>query len=104
MTASAWLRSMRPLRKALCVNSPGSAGRHPRREEVREDLARDEGAAMAGDLERVLARVGVGPSKRVATTSSTTEPADVDVVAVGGDPGRGSGAEEPSDSLLYQGH
>src|SRR5664280_1746830 len=29
-TASAWLRSIRPLRNARFVNSPGSAGRHPR--------------------------------------------------------------------------
>jgi hypothetical protein len=28
-TASAWVRSMRPFRKARFVNSPGSAGRAP---------------------------------------------------------------------------
>jgi hypothetical protein len=59
ITASAWLRSIRPFRNARCVNSPGAACLQPRADEVREDLLRDVGAPVARNLERVLPRVGM---------------------------------------------
>ena len=57
-TASAWARSMRPLRKARRVNSPGSARRAPlRQHRVQHRLGRQQ-PAVAGDFHHVLAREG----------------------------------------------
>ena len=60
MTASAWLRSIRPFRKARFVNSPGSAWRAPAA--ISSDKVRDSGtmSAVTVDLHDILARIGSG--------------------------------------------
>jgi hypothetical protein len=104
MTASAWLRSIRPFRNARCVNSPGPSRPAPAGEEVGEDLLRDERAAVAGDLERVLAGVGVrrGEERRDHVVHDGS--AEVGIVSVGRDSGGGAEPKRPAQSHLYQHH
>ena len=61
-TASAWVRSSRPLRKARWVNSPGPAF-GTRFDERPHDLALDELRAVDVELHRVLAGVGAGAAQ-----------------------------------------
>ena len=56
MTASAWTRSIRPLRKARLVNSPGSASRAPWRRTSEKPL-HHQVAAVTLDLQDILAGI-----------------------------------------------
>ncbi len=64
ITASAWVRSILPLRKARRVNSPGSAARAPAGEEGFQQVrGAHKHAAVAVNLRHVLAGVAAGGGK-----------------------------------------
>lgn len=60
MTASAWVRSSFPLRKARWVNSPGPGLPGAGSEEGVQDQREDHGGAVALKLRRLLPGVAVG--------------------------------------------
>ena len=62
-TASAWVRSSLPLRKARRVNSPGSARRSPRRAQRRHDRSEHGAAAVQVQFGDVLAGGAARPRK-----------------------------------------
>ncbi len=59
-TASAWVRSRRPERKARWVNSPGSARRAPAAMALAEEVVEEDGGAVGGYLYDVFGGVRVG--------------------------------------------
>ena len=62
-TASAWVRSSLPERKARCVNSPGSARRAPSSSARRSSRLQHHRRAVRGNLHQILGGVGVGRGK-----------------------------------------
>ena len=60
LTASAWVRSRRPERKARWVNSPGSARRAPAAKALADKEIEEDGGAVGGDFYDVFGGVGVG--------------------------------------------
>ena len=60
MTASAWVRSMRPFRKARLVNSPGSARRAPLCRQPPKSPGEPKGSAVALDFNHVFPGISFG--------------------------------------------